>query len=307
MTLTIESLRREYERVRKAAWRARKKNAAAEAADEEKIFEEVAQETVADKSATSEPVPDAATDAGIAAAPAVTDAVPGDTVPKEEKKSEKRKEAKEKSTEKKEKKTTTTSSPAAAANCLPFVPDAEPAPTGGFIRKENLSAPCQHVLDAWNQLPLKKMQGLYPGLLQKLLALLARYSETALLSAIEKIKNSQFLLGKARGGKGWTIRFPWLLDAAHLENILDDKYADFPRLAANAASAGADAATAGSWGSDACPYYESGDDGAYRPPASRPVAPGQTASGMTPIGAALGSLCSVTPPSSGSFFYGRSM
>ena len=113
---------------------------------------------------------------------------------------EKRKEAKEKSKEKNKK---------------------------GYLTLSGLPEPVQHILNAWNRLPLDNhFDGLYPRMLNQLQALLERYGEAALLKAVANVAESSFLLGTSRNSRGWSVSLGWMLQPEHLENILQGKYRD---------------------------------------------------------------------------------
>ena len=95
------------------------------------------------------------------------------------------------------------------------------------IPLNKLPEPEQHILNAWNALPLDdNFDGLYPAMLKQLQILLERYGEEALLKAIDNVAHSSFLLGKTRNSRGWFITLGWMLVPEHLENILQGKYRD---------------------------------------------------------------------------------
>ena len=118
-------------------------------------------------------------------------------------------------------------SPEPVGNCLPFVPEENPH---RFIPLANLPMVYQNLLQAWNQLPLRsKLKGLYPDVAQKLYHLLKEFGETAVQKAIHMVADSPFLLGKSSNSSGWVIYFGWLLNPANLKKILDNKYRDRSR------------------------------------------------------------------------------
>ena len=122
----------------------------------------------------------------------------------------------------KEAETTNTLSPEPTGNCLPFVPEKNPH---RFIPLANLPAVYQNLLQAWNQLPLRsKLKGLYPDVAQKLHHLLQEFGEATLHKAIRMVADSPFLLGKSSNSSGWVIYFGWLLKPGNLQKILDNKY-----------------------------------------------------------------------------------
>ena len=122
----------------------------------------------------------------------------------------------------KEAETTSTLSPEPTGNCLPFVPEENPH---RFIPLANLPAVYQNLLQAWNQLPLRsKLKGLYPDMMEKLHTLLQEFGEATLHKAIRMVADSPFLLGKSSNSSGWVIYFGWLLKPGNLQKILDNKY-----------------------------------------------------------------------------------
>lgn len=96
----------------------------------------------------------------------------------------------------------------------------------GFIPFANLPEMFQKILTAWNNLPLpEKLKGLYPDVAQKLHKLLKEYGEAAVQKAIHMVTESPFLLGKITNTRGWRhIYFGWLLNPANLKKILENKY-----------------------------------------------------------------------------------
>ena len=122
----------------------------------------------------------------------------------------------------KEAETTNTLSPEPTGNCLPFVPENNPH---RFIPLANLPEVYQNLLQAWNQLPLRsKLKGLYPDIMEKLHTLLQEFGEATLHKAIRMVADSPFLLGKSSNSSGWVIYFGWLLKPGNLQKILDNKY-----------------------------------------------------------------------------------
>ena len=109
----------------------------------------------------------------------------------------------------KESETTNPLSPEPTGNCLPFVPEKNPH---RFIPLTNLPVVYQNLLQAWNQLPLRsKLKGLYPDMAEKLHSLLQEFGEATLHKAIRMVADSPFLLGKSSNSSGWVIYFGWLL------------------------------------------------------------------------------------------------
>ena len=128
----------------------------------------------------------------------------------------------------KEAETTNTLSPEPIGNCLPFVPEENPH---RFIPLANLPEVYQNLLQAWNDLPLpEKLKGLYPDVAQKLYHLLKEFGEAAVQKAIRMVADSPFLLGKVTNTRGWKhICFGWLLKPGNLKKILENKYRDRSR------------------------------------------------------------------------------
>ncbi len=128
----------------------------------------------------------------------------------------------------KEAETTNTLSPEPMDNCLPFVPEKT---YHRFIPLANLPEVYQNLLQAWNNLPLRsKLKGLYPDVAQKLHHLLQEFGEATLHKAIRMVADSPFLLGKVTNTRGWKhICFGWLLKPGNLKKILENKYRDRSR------------------------------------------------------------------------------
>ena len=115
-------------------------------------------------------------------------------------------------------------SPKPTGNRLPFVPEDTPR---RFIPLASLPEVYQNLLQAWNQLPLpKKLKGLYPDMMEKLHTLLQEFGEATLHKAIHMVADSPFLLGKSSNSSGWVIYFGWLLKPGNLKKILENKYRD---------------------------------------------------------------------------------
>ena len=113
-------------------------------------------------------------------------------------------------------------SPEPIGNCLPFVPEENPH---RFIPLANLPVVYQNLLQAWNQLPLRsKLKGLYSDMTEKLHTLLQEFGEAAVHKAICMVADSPFLLGKSSNSSGWVIYFGWLLKPGNLKKILENKY-----------------------------------------------------------------------------------
>ena len=122
----------------------------------------------------------------------------------------------------KEAETTNTLSPEPIGNCLPFVPEGT---SRQFIPMAHLPEVYQNLLQAWNNLPLRsKLKGLYPDVAHKLYHLLKEFGEAAVQKAIRMVADSPFLLGKSSNSSGWVIYFGWLLKPGNLKKILENKY-----------------------------------------------------------------------------------
>ena len=118
--------------------------------------------------------------------------------------------------------TTSTLSPEPTGNCLPFVPEEA---SRKFIPLANLPEMYRNIVTAWNDLPLpEKLKGLYPDVAQKLHHLLKEFGEAAVQKATRMVADSPFLLGKSSNSSGWVIYFGWLLKPGNLQKILDNKY-----------------------------------------------------------------------------------
>lgn len=82
----------------------------------------------------------------------------------------------------------------------------------------------QKIADAWNSLGLSKVSKIVPATNRyKLLkARIKEYGVDSILEAIEKIKASDFLMG--RTGDGWTITFDWFIKPNNFPKVLDGNY-----------------------------------------------------------------------------------
>lgn len=87
----------------------------------------------------------------------------------------------------------------------------------------------REIVETWNGLPLKKLEGLYPAMLYKLQGLLQKYPPETLLTAIRSISEMPFLLGKSENSTGFVISFKWFLSIPHLEKILAGRYKSYDR------------------------------------------------------------------------------
>ena len=127
----------------------------------------------------------------------------------------------------KEADTTSTLSPESVGNCLPFVPEET---SRKFIPLANLPEMFRNIVTTWNDLSLpEKLKGLYPDVAQKLYHLLKEFGEAAVQKAIRMVADSPFLLGKSSNSSGWVIYFGWLLKPGNLKKVLENKYRDRSR------------------------------------------------------------------------------
>ena len=107
--------------------------------------------------------------------------------------------------------------------CLPFVPEDDHS----FIPLAQLPEVYRNVVTAWNNLPLtEKLKGLFTDKAKELYALLKQFGEAAVQKAIRTVAECPFLLGKSANSRGWIISFSWLLKPHNMEKVLADKYRD---------------------------------------------------------------------------------
>ena len=108
-------------------------------------------------------------------------------------------------------------------NCLPFVPE----DIHNFIPLAQLPEVYRNVVTAWNKLPLtEKLKGLFTDKAKELYALLKQFGEAAVQKAIRTVAECPFLLGKSPNSRGWVISFSWLMRPHNLEKVLADRYRD---------------------------------------------------------------------------------
>ena len=86
------------------------------------------------------------------------------------------------------------------------------------------NADIQKIADAWNSLGLSKVSKIVPATnrFKLLKARIKEYGVDSILDAIEKIKASDFLMG--RTGDGWTITFDWFIKPNNFPKVLDGNY-----------------------------------------------------------------------------------
>jgi len=85
----------------------------------------------------------------------------------------------------------------------------------------------RRIVEAWNELEsygIKPISRLSRGSQRhaRLLARIKQYSVEDVLSAIDRIKTSEFLQGK--GNRGWTITFDWFVLPNNFPKVLDGNY-----------------------------------------------------------------------------------
>ena len=180
----ITLLNREYERVRKAVYRAKKKLA----------------DTIVPRVPETYPAP----------VPCVPEAVPGDNVGQGTENTAYRNTCNTKTISKTN---SVTSSDNNLSQCKQFLPLA----TLPEAYRNVVDAWNQLPLT-------KKLKGLYPDVAVKLRTTLEKYGEASLRKAIRMVADSPFLLGKSSHSSGWVICFSWLLKPGNLQKVLDNKY-----------------------------------------------------------------------------------
>ena len=84
----------------------------------------------------------------------------------------------------------------------------------------------QQVIDAWNSLGLQRITKIVDGTNrgQWLRKRLHDYGLDEVLRAIEKVRNSKFLMGDNK--KGWQITFDWFIKPNNFPKVLDGNYDD---------------------------------------------------------------------------------
>ncbi|MBO5590380.1 MAG: hypothetical protein J5923_03965 [Acidaminococcaceae bacterium] len=220
-TEKIASLNREYERLRKAVWRMRKRLA--------EMLQAVEQNVASSNTGDPDAVP---TNANVASAnsipaavndcpetipapcisvpsvvpdvpddvPIVPDGpgnVPGD-VGTEEKRKNQRKEEENKNKNNK---------------------------TNRIIPAAKLPAAFRNVVNEWNRLPLRvKLKGLFPAAAKQVQLLLNQFGADAVQKAIRMVGECPFLLGTGEHSHGWVISFSWLLKPQNMEKVLNGRY-----------------------------------------------------------------------------------
>ena len=87
-----------------------------------------------------------------------------------------------------------------------------------------LASQLNRIADAWNRLPLQKVNRFTETRKARTEALLAQYPADEIIRAIESISHSRFLLGG--GAKGWHIRFDWFIRPENFRKVLEGNYLD---------------------------------------------------------------------------------
>ena len=82
----------------------------------------------------------------------------------------------------------------------------------------------QQIVDAWNSLGLSKITKIVSGKDRDRLlkARIKEYGVDLILQAIEKVRQSDFLMGKNKDG--WTITFDWFIRPNNFPKVLDGNY-----------------------------------------------------------------------------------
>jgi len=138
--------------------------------------------------------------------------VTGNAAAKKEKENEKRKNQRKEIKKNKKTKDETTNSAGESDKLIPT---------------SKLPEAYRNVVTAWNRLPLeKKLKGLYPLLIRQLGNIFEQYGEETIHKAIDRVRESQFLLGQSKNSTGWVISLGWMLESEHLEKILKGQYTD---------------------------------------------------------------------------------
>ena len=224
-TEKIASLNREYERLRKAVWRMRKRLA--------EMLQAVEQNVASSNTGDPDAVP---TNANVASAnsipaavndcpetipapcisvpsvvpdvpddvPIVPDGpgnVPGDAGTEEKRKNQRKEEENNNNNNNNNNK------------------------TNRIIPAAKLPAAFQNVVKEWNRLPLRvKLKGLFPAAAKQVQLLLNQFGADAVQKAIRMVGECPFLLGTGEHSHGWVISFSWLLKAQNMEKVLNGRY-----------------------------------------------------------------------------------
>lgn len=218
-TEKIASLNREYERLRKAVWRMRKRLAEMLQAVEQNVASSNTGDPDAVPSnanvASANSIPAAVNDcpknipapctsvpstvpdvpSNVPVVPDVPDGVPGDAGTEEKRKNQRKEE--ENNNNK----------------------------TNRIIPAAKLPAAFRNVVNEWNRLPLRvKLKGLFPAAAKQVQLLLNQFGADAVQKAIRMVGECPFLLGTGEHSHGWVISFSWLLKAQNMEKVLNGRY-----------------------------------------------------------------------------------
>ena len=79
-------------------------------------------------------------------------------------------------------------------------------------------------MEAWNQLPLKKIARFTGKRKERTELLLSRYPADEIISTIYSVARSRFLLGG--GANHWQIRFDWFILPENFEKVRNGNYLD---------------------------------------------------------------------------------
>ena len=218
-TEKIASLNREYERLRKAVWRMRKRLA--------EMLQAVEQNVASSNTGDPDAVPSNANVASANSIPAAVNDCP-ETIPAQ-----------------------CTSVPSTVPDVpsnvpvVPDVPDGVPGDAGTEEKRKNqrkeeennnnktnriipaakLPAAFRNVVNEWNRLPLRvKLKGLFPAAAKQVQLLLNQFGADAVQKAIRMVGECPFLLGTGEHSHGWVISFSWLLKAQNMEKVLNGRY-----------------------------------------------------------------------------------
>ena len=84
------------------------------------------------------------------------------------------------------------------------------------------------IIDAWNSLPLPNIRNIQSSRLKMLNARIKEYGMDDVLRAIDRIRNSSFLLGQSK--TNWQISFDWFIRPNNFVKVLEGNYDDRERI-----------------------------------------------------------------------------
>ena len=90
--------------------------------------------------------------------------------------------------------------------------------------RESSASQLSRIVEAWNQLPLKKIARFTGKRKERTEMLLAQYPAEEIVSTIYSIARSRFLLGG--GANHWQIRFDWFILPENFEKVRNGNYLD---------------------------------------------------------------------------------